>query len=78
MDAADLAFAGLARQAELVRDGEVSPRELTELYLGRIARIDPQLNAFRVVLAERALAEADGGRPPRAGTSGRRSTACRS
>ena len=56
---ADLAFAGLARQAELVRAGEVSSRELVELYLERIARIDPSLNAYRVVFAERALAEAD-------------------
>ena len=59
MDRVDLAFAGLARQAELVRAGEVSPRELVELCLERIARIDPQLNAVRVVFAERALAEAD-------------------
>jgi amidase len=58
VDAADLAFAGLARQAELVRDGEVSARELTELHLDRIARLDPGLNAFRVVLAEEALAAA--------------------
>jgi len=59
MDPTDLAFAGLARHAELVRDGKVSPRELVELFLGRIARIDPQLNALRVVFAERALTEAD-------------------
>jgi amidase len=59
MDRTDLAFAGVARQAELVRAGEVSPRELVELYLERMARIDPQLNAIRVVFAERALAEAD-------------------
>jgi amidase len=59
MDATDLAFAGLARHAELVRDGEVSPRELVELFLWRIARIDPQINAVRVVFAERALAEAE-------------------
>ena len=59
MDTADLAFAGLARQAELVRAGEVSSRELTELYLDRIARLDPRLNAYRVVLAEEALANAD-------------------
>ena len=45
MDAADLAFAGLARQAELIRAGEVSSRELTELYLERIARLDPLLRA---------------------------------
>lgn len=59
MDAADLAFAGLARQAELVRDGEVSARELTELYLERIGRLDPQVRAYRVVLADEALAAAD-------------------
>jgi amidase len=59
MDRTDLAFAGIVRQAELVRAGEVSPRELVELYLERIARIDPQLNAIRVVHGERALAEAD-------------------
>jgi amidase len=59
MDAADLAFAGAARQAALVRAREVSARELTELYLERISRLDPQLNAYRVVFAERALAEAD-------------------
>jgi amidase len=59
MDRTELAFAGPARQAELVRTGEVSSRELVELYLERIERIDPQLNAFRVVLAERALVEAD-------------------
>jgi amidase len=52
-------FAGLARQAELIASGEVSSRELTELYLERIERLDPRLNAFRVVLAERALVEAD-------------------
>ena len=59
MDRTDLAFAGIARQAELIRSGEVSARELVELCLERIARIDPQLNAVRVVFAERALAEAD-------------------
>jgi amidase len=59
MDAADLAFAGIARQAELVRDGEVTPRELVELFLERIARIDPALNAVLATYGERALAEAE-------------------
>jgi amidase len=59
MDRQDLAFAGLARQAALVRAGEVSSRELVELYLERIARLDPELNAYRVVLGERATADAD-------------------
>lgn len=59
MDALELAYAGIARQAELVRDAEVSSRELVELYLERVSRIDPELNAFRVVWPERAVAAAD-------------------
>jgi amidase len=59
MDAAALAFTGVARQAELVRAGEVSPRELVEVYLERIDRLDPQLNTFRSVYRERALIEAE-------------------
>ena len=58
MDREDLAFAGVARQAELVRAGEVSSVELVELYLERIQRLEPELNAFRVVMADRALADA--------------------
>jgi amidase len=58
MDPLDLAFAGVARQADLVRSGEVSPLELVELYLRRIERLEPRLNAFRVVFADRAIAEA--------------------
>lgn len=63
-DGRELAFAGVARQAALVRAGEVSPRELVENALERIARLDRELNAFRVVFDERALLEADqaGGR----------------
>jgi amidase len=59
MDAADLAFAGAARHAELIRAREVSARELLQLYLDRIDRLDPQLNAYRTVRAERAQIEAD-------------------
>lgn len=59
MEPTDLAFAGLARQAELIREREVSPREAVEVALARIDRIDRRLRSFRVVMAERALAEAD-------------------
>jgi amidase len=59
MDASELAFAGIGRQAELIAAGEVSSRELVEVYLERIGQLDGQLNAFRVVLGDRALAEAD-------------------
>jgi amidase len=64
MDASDVAFAGIARQAELIAAGELSSRELVELCLRRMADADRSergepLNAFRVVFAERALLEAD-------------------
>jgi len=58
MDASELAYAGIARQAALIAAGEVSSRELVELYLERIARLDGRLNSFRVVLGERVLLEA--------------------
>jgi amidase len=58
VEGTELAFAGIARQARLIRDDEVSSRELVELYLRRIEAIGSQVNAFTVVLAERALAEA--------------------
>ncbi len=54
----EVAFAGATKQAEMVRSGEVSPTELVRLHLDRIERLDPKLNSFRVVLAERALLEA--------------------
>jgi amidase len=54
----EMAFAGAARQAEMVRAGEVSPTELVRMCLERIERIDPQLNSFRIVFPERALLEA--------------------
>jgi aspartyl-tRNA(Asn)/glutamyl-tRNA(Gln) amidotransferase subunit A len=38
---------------------EISSRELTELYLGRIERLDAQLNSFITVTREHALAAAD-------------------
>jgi amidase len=55
----DLAFAGAARLGELLSQGQVTPRELTEFYLTRIERYDGALGAFISVRAERALAEAD-------------------
>src|ERR1700722_18845168 len=58
MDLVDLAYAGIARQAELIASGELSARDLVEIYLERIARLDPQLKSFRVVFAERARLEA--------------------
>ena len=58
-DTEDIAFAGAARQTELLREGALGARELVELCLRRIERFDPQLNAFRVVDVEGALEQAD-------------------
>jgi len=55
---AELAFAGIARLAEFLREGRVSAVELAEGFLGRIEALEPRLNAFRAVYRERALAEA--------------------
>jgi amidase len=55
----DLAFAGPDALAALVRARDVHPRELVELFLGRIQAIDPHCNAFRITMPEQALAEAD-------------------
>jgi amidase len=53
------AFAGVAAQLDAMARGAVTSRELTEAALRRIERLDPQLNAFRVVLADEAVADAD-------------------
>ena len=45
----ELAFAGPSALAELVRRREIRPRELVELFIARIERLDPQLNVFRVL-----------------------------
>jgi amidase len=54
----DVAYAGAVRIAEMVRAKEASPSELVELYLERIAALEPKLNAYRVVLSEGARADA--------------------
>lgn len=46
-------------QAELVRRGEISARELVQASLERIERLNPTLNALVSICAERALDEAD-------------------
>ncbi len=59
MDGADLVYAGIARQAELIRSETVSSRELVEACLARIDLLDTGINAFRVARGELSLAEAD-------------------
>ncbi|HZR08956.1 MAG TPA: amidase [Myxococcales bacterium] len=51
-------FQTVATLARRLRSGELSPVALAELFLERIAALDPRLGAFRLVLRERALAQA--------------------
>jgi len=55
----ELARHGVAEQAELVRRGEVTPRELVDAAIARIEALNPALNAVITPLFERARAEAD-------------------
>jgi amidase len=58
VDASDLAFAGAAAQAQMLAAGELTAPELLEVYLERIARLDSQLRAYRVVLTDKARDDA--------------------
>jgi len=55
----DPAFLPAARLAEHLRDGSLTARRVTELYLERSDRLNPALRAYRTVRREAALAEAD-------------------
>jgi len=55
---ADLAFAGAAEQARLLAAGTITAPDLLEIYLERIARLDPLLRSFRVVLTDSARQQA--------------------
>jgi aspartyl-tRNA(Asn)/glutamyl-tRNA(Gln) amidotransferase subunit A len=57
-EARALALLPVAALAERLRRREVSPVEITRLYLDRIAALDPTLSAFITVTADQALAEA--------------------
>ena len=54
-DRNDLAFLDAAKLAVLVRERQVSPVELVQLYLERIERFDARLRAYITVLPEAAL-----------------------
>lgn len=57
--AEDVAFAPAAAQAHWMSTGQISSRELTEIYLERIDRYGPLLQCFITVTPELARAEAD-------------------
>lgn len=58
MNETDLAFTPALELAQLIRRREVSPLELTELYLDRISRFNPQLGSYFTVTADLAIADA--------------------
>jgi amidase len=58
MNATDLAFTSAIAQARLLRQGEITPLDLVNLYLARIEKLDPQLGSFVTVMSESAIADA--------------------
>ncbi|NET55058.1 MAG: amidase [Symploca sp. SIO2E6] len=58
MNKIDLAFTSALEQAQLIRSKQISPLELTQLYLERIQRLDSRLGSFFTVATQTALADA--------------------
>ena len=58
MERNEIPFLSATELAELLRSGQLSPVEATEAYLARIEQVDPALNSYITVTAERARAEA--------------------
>jgi len=58
MSTNDLCVLSIAQLAEQIQNKSVSPVEVTQAYLERIAAVDPKLNSYLTVTAERALKEA--------------------
>ena len=54
----DLAWLSVAEGAQLLRSRKLSPVEWTKALLDRITAVDPAYNAFLVVTADKALAQA--------------------
>jgi Asp-tRNA(Asn)/Glu-tRNA(Gln) amidotransferase A subunit family amidase len=57
-DLEEVAFWPLTHLAELVRSRQVTPSELTEMYLARLKRHDPTLHAVVTLTEQRARAQA--------------------
>ncbi len=58
MNSVDLAFTSALDQAQLIRSKQLSPVELTELYLARIDQYNSQLGSFVTVMADAARNDA--------------------
>jgi amidase len=57
-NASDLAFTSALKQAKLIKERQVTPLDLTEMYLDRIAKYDSQVGSFYYVARESAIADA--------------------
>jgi aspartyl-tRNA(Asn)/glutamyl-tRNA(Gln) amidotransferase subunit A len=58
LSSSDLTFASIEQLAALLSRRRISPVDLVKMFLSRIERLNPALNAYLSVTAERALAEA--------------------
>lgn len=54
----DLAFLPVTQLSELIRTRKVTPTQLTQMYLGRLKKYDPQLKCVVTLTEERALKQA--------------------
>ena len=55
MERNDLPFLSAIALADLFKSSQASPVEATQAYLERIERVDPSLNSYITVTAERAM-----------------------
>lgn len=55
----DIAFAPLTTLSHWIASGQVTSRQLTEIYLARIEALNPRLECYATVTPDLALAEAD-------------------
>ncbi len=58
MNQTELAFTPAVEQAKLIRDRQISPLELVEIYLERIEKIDPKIGSYYYVAREEAITDA--------------------
>ncbi|GAA6180692.1 amidase [Shimia sp. NS0008-38b] len=54
----DIALLTIAELASCIRDGDLSPVDITQAYLDRIQRLDDTLHSFNCVMGDTALLEA--------------------
>jgi Asp-tRNA(Asn)/Glu-tRNA(Gln) amidotransferase A subunit family amidase len=55
----DIAFAPLTHLSSWLKDGQLTSRRLTRLYLDRLTRFDPRLRCVITLLGESAMAQAE-------------------